>query len=90
MPSAKRLVEPDPGAVSSMSACSERRLPNERDDPAELPSNQTDVRVELVAHVSVFRIEEEKIGEVWHHAGDLYAQDELFSWRGPRAVYSGT
>ncbi len=30
-------------------------------------------------HVSVFRIKDKKIADVWRHAGDVYAQDELFS-----------
>lgn len=30
-------------------------------------------------HVSVFRIQDKRIAEVGHHAGDLYAQDEFFS-----------
>jgi uncharacterized protein len=30
-------------------------------------------------HVSVFRIKDGKIAEIWHHPGDLYAYDEFFS-----------
>ena len=30
-------------------------------------------------NVSVFHIRGGKITEVWHHAGDQYAQDEFFS-----------
>jgi uncharacterized protein len=31
------------------------------------------------ANVSVFHVRGGKITEVWHHAGDQYAQDEFFS-----------
>jgi ketosteroid isomerase-like protein len=30
-------------------------------------------------NVSVFHIQDRKITEVWHHAGDQYAQDAFFS-----------
>jgi len=43
-----------PAPCLPMSACSERRLLNEHDDPAEPPSNQRDVRVELVARSGLF------------------------------------
>jgi hypothetical protein len=43
-----------PAPCLPMSACSERRLLNEQDDPAEPPPNQRDVRVELVARSGLF------------------------------------
>ncbi len=43
-----------PAPCLPMSACSERRLLNEQDGPAEPPSNQRDVRVELVARNGLF------------------------------------
>jgi hypothetical protein len=50
----RRLVERNPEPPTPTRVGSERRLLNEQDDRAEPPSNQRDVRVELVARSGLF------------------------------------